>query len=231
MLRTRAIDSLACESPLAAKFFTVAVLASLIPASRLIRRGDVRFKTDAELKQFKTGLNDCIKKQLRSMAHDLTLLQPLPQTPKLVCDDARQLQHLLPLDAGQRVDVGSSNQSGHQASPEGPPPCGVPRRSLTARGCSSPRRPRGQFFPSGSGDLGCDLPPPGSRHADSIRARVVADCVDCLDGGHGNRRRYRHNHGHRHGFGYRLPITVWSSSAKSRLELRIIAPCPPFFGL
>jgi tRNA G10 N-methylase Trm11 len=99
VLRARTtIDLLACESPLAAKFLTVAVLASLIPASRLIRRGDVRFKTGAELKRFKTGFTDCIKKQLRLMAHDLKLLQPLQQTPKLVCDDARRLQHLLPLD-------------------------------------------------------------------------------------------------------------------------------------
>jgi DNA modification methylase len=99
VLQTRtAIDLLACESPLAAKFFTIAVLASLIPTSRLIRRGDVRFKNGAESKRFKIGLTDCIKNQLRLMVHDLKLLQPLPKTPKLVCDDARRLQHLLPLD-------------------------------------------------------------------------------------------------------------------------------------
>lgn len=99
VLRTRtAVDVLACESPLAAKFFTIAVVASLIPASRLIRRGDVRFKTAAELKKFKAGFVDCVTKQLRLMARDLTLLQPLAQTPKLLCDDARRLQSLLPLD-------------------------------------------------------------------------------------------------------------------------------------
>ena len=69
-----------------------------LPASRLIRRGDVRFKTDTELKRFKVGFADCVKKQLRLMAHDLRLLQPLPQTPKLLCDDARLLKCLLPLD-------------------------------------------------------------------------------------------------------------------------------------
>lgn len=99
VLQTRtAIDLLACQSPVAAKFSTIAVLASLIPASRLIRRGDVRFKTEPELERFKVSLADCVKKQLRLMAHDLRLLQPLPQTPKLLCDDARRLQCLFPLD-------------------------------------------------------------------------------------------------------------------------------------
>lgn len=99
VLRTRtAIDLLACENPLAAKFFAIAVLASLIPASRLIRRGDVRFKTEIEMRRLKVGFADCVKRQLRLMARDLKLLQPLPRIPKLLCDDARRLQHLLPLE-------------------------------------------------------------------------------------------------------------------------------------
>jgi len=99
VLRTRTvIDALACENPLAAKHLTVAVLASLLPSSRLIRRGDVRFKTEAESKRGKVGFSACVKKQLRLMARDLRLLQPLLQSPKLVCDDARRLGHLLSLN-------------------------------------------------------------------------------------------------------------------------------------
>lgn len=99
VLRTRtAIDLLACEHPLAAKFFCIAVLASLIPASRLIRRGDVRFKTESESKRFKAGFVDKVKKQLRLIAGDLRFLEPLPQAPRLLCDDARRLEFLLPLD-------------------------------------------------------------------------------------------------------------------------------------
>ena len=99
VLRARAaIDLLAYDSPLAAIFFTVAVLASLIRASRLIRRGDVRFKTESEMKGQPTSLVDCVKRQLRLMAHDLKRLRPLPQTPKLVCDDARRLQEVQSLE-------------------------------------------------------------------------------------------------------------------------------------
>jgi hypothetical protein len=92
------VDELACEDPLAAKFLTVAVLTSLIPASRLIRRGDVRFKTEAESKRLKAGFITSVRSQLRLMVRDLGLVEPLPQSPELVCEDARRLGQLLPLD-------------------------------------------------------------------------------------------------------------------------------------
>jgi tRNA G10 N-methylase Trm11 len=95
------IDALACEDPLAAKFLTVAWLAALIPASRLIRRGDVRFKTDLEAKRLKADLVAVAKRQLRLIASDLSKVEMLPRCPKLVCEDARHLEQVFPLE----VDV------------------------------------------------------------------------------------------------------------------------------
>lgn len=91
------VDVTACEAPLVSRFLTVAVLASLIPASRLIRRGDVRFKTEDEFRRLKVGFISCVKKQLRMMARDLRSLEPISRCPKLVCEDARHLQNLSPL--------------------------------------------------------------------------------------------------------------------------------------
>jgi len=94
-----AIDDLACEDPVSAKFLTVAILTSLVPSSRLIRRGDVRFKTEAEAKRLKVELISSAKHQLRLIAGDLRMVEALPKSPKLVCEDARHLGQLFPLDA------------------------------------------------------------------------------------------------------------------------------------
>jgi len=99
ILRTRsAIDRLSCTEPLAAQFITVAVLANLIPASRLIRRGDVRFKTEQELKRKQIKLIPAVKDQLLLISSDLNKLNPIAQRPILVCEDARELSNLPSLD-------------------------------------------------------------------------------------------------------------------------------------
>jgi len=95
-MRTLA-DRLACTDPLAAKFLTVAILASLIPASRLIRRGDVRYKTVEETRRFRVGFLDTVSERLRAMGKDLQHLRRLKATPQLVCDDARHLDRLASL--------------------------------------------------------------------------------------------------------------------------------------
>src|ERR1041385_3404802 len=49
ILRARTyVDRLACDEPLAAKFLTVAILSSLVDCSRVIRRGDLRFRNERE---------------------------------------------------------------------------------------------------------------------------------------------------------------------------------------
>ena len=102
VLRARAvIDLLACTDPQTAKFLAVAVLASLLPASRLIRRGDVRYKTEEEIKKHHAEFVPTVQSQLALMAADLEQLTPIQQRPVLVCENARGLEQLpaLELDA------------------------------------------------------------------------------------------------------------------------------------
>lgn len=104
VLRVRAtIDALACDEPAVATFMTVAVLSSLVPASMLIRRGDLRFKTAAELGKGRVGFVQEIRRRMTCIADDLERLQPLPGLVTLVCADARDLAKVPPLDADALV--------------------------------------------------------------------------------------------------------------------------------
>lgn len=99
VLRARSvIDRLACTEPQVARFLAVAVLASLLPASRLIRRGDVRYKTKDELKKAQAEFLPTVQSQLALMAADLEQLAPVSQRPVLVCENARGLKQLPTLD-------------------------------------------------------------------------------------------------------------------------------------
>lgn len=99
VLRARAvIDSLACIEPQMAKFLTVAVLASLLPSSRLIRRGDVRYKTADELRHHRAEFVPTVQRQLVLIASDLEHLTPISQLPLLACENARNLEQLPPLE-------------------------------------------------------------------------------------------------------------------------------------
>lgn len=92
VLRARAaIDHAGCSDPLAAKFLTVAFLACLLPVSRLIRRGDVRFKTSREQARGRLTLAEAVRVQLTRMVEDLVRLVPVTSDPVLVCEDARRL--------------------------------------------------------------------------------------------------------------------------------------------
>lgn len=102
VLRARAmIDRLSCTEPQTARLLTVAVLASLLPASRLIRRGDVRYKTEEELRRHDAAFAPTVQSQLVLMAGDLEQLTPIAQRPLLACENARNLEQLpsLELDA------------------------------------------------------------------------------------------------------------------------------------
>lgn len=95
VLRARAvIDKLACSEPLAAKFLTIGVLSSLVDVSRLIRRGDLRFRNEKELRRGCLRLNDALKGKLRTIVSDLEQMAPVYNRPTLVCEDARGLAEL-----------------------------------------------------------------------------------------------------------------------------------------
>lgn len=95
ILRARsAIDRFACDEPLAARFLTVAILSSLVDCSRLIRRGDLRFRTKKEQALGSSSLVDAVQSKIERIANDLERLVPIAEPPLLICEDARSLEHL-----------------------------------------------------------------------------------------------------------------------------------------
>jgi len=95
ILKTRTfIDELSCTDPTAARFLSIAVLSSLIPASYLIRRGDVRFKTEVELGREQEELLPTIQRNLKMISADLVRLKPTPNPAMLVSGNARNLENL-----------------------------------------------------------------------------------------------------------------------------------------
>jgi DNA modification methylase len=99
VLRLRsAIDRLACTDPLLASLLTVAVLSAIVPASRLVRRGDLRYKTDKEKQRLAPPLLRSVEARLRVIADDLSRLPEMNLRPVLVTEDAKHLGDLPPLD-------------------------------------------------------------------------------------------------------------------------------------
>ena len=99
-LRTLA-DKLTTKDADLGRFFTVAVLRSLVPGSVLIRRGDLRFRTDDELKNNPPRLLDELRTSLHRIASDLHDAPLAKGSAELVTSDARMLgKHLrTPVDA------------------------------------------------------------------------------------------------------------------------------------
>ena len=92
ILRCRAlVDRLTCTDPLAARFLTIGVLRSLIPSSRLMRRGDLRFKTADELDRGRAGLRDGVREALGLIADDVESLARIDHVPTLLVENARNL--------------------------------------------------------------------------------------------------------------------------------------------
>ncbi len=106
VLRARSlIDALFTEGKPEARFVEIAALSSLVPASRLIRRGDLRFKTPKELAKPTAGFDATWCDYLRRIARDLQRADRLPLQPVLVCEDARKLANI---PRHQRRDRGKS---------------------------------------------------------------------------------------------------------------------------
>ena len=102
VLRSRTlIDDIGCAAPLTARFLTIAVLRALIPASRLIRRGDLRFKTEREQARGRIELRDEVREALAAMARDIKDLSPIDQAPILLLENAKNLDRVpaLSIDA------------------------------------------------------------------------------------------------------------------------------------
>ena len=98
VLRCRSIvDEICIGDPQDARILTIAVLRSLVPASRLIRRGDVRYMTEAELAR--GGPVDFVEEVtggMRMLAQDLHNVGTIAShPPTLLLENAKNLD-LLP---------------------------------------------------------------------------------------------------------------------------------------
>jgi tRNA G10 N-methylase Trm11 len=101
VLRSRShLDHLYTELPHIAPYAELALLASLVPASKLIRRGDLRFKTSSESRRSRTNFFDELDLRLSNIARDLPLLKSVDHEPVLLCEDARTLERLPRHDLG-----------------------------------------------------------------------------------------------------------------------------------
>ena len=87
------IDTVASERPEVSPFLTVAALASLLPASKLIRRGDVRYRKGKELDAilaFEQGLQAAGY----AIAADISGLRETIAPAHLLVEDARHLERI-----------------------------------------------------------------------------------------------------------------------------------------
>ncbi len=97
VLRARTvIDRLSIRNHTLSGLAMVAVLASLLPSSMMIRAGDIRYRNEKELAR-RTTFDIGTAKGLVSMADDLLKIEsPRNGSPIFLCEDARNLDRLPP---------------------------------------------------------------------------------------------------------------------------------------
>ena len=99
ILRLRSLsDDLLARSPLLGQVFVVAVLASLIPSSLMVRRGDLRYKRHEELDTNRASLRSEVSRRLQEMALEIAELDQINGEAILVAEDAQSLTKLPGLD-------------------------------------------------------------------------------------------------------------------------------------
>ena len=99
VLRIRSwLDEVALENLILADLITVATLSALVPASRMKRSGDLRYKTTAELERQMVPLVEGICQNINQMVHDIQNdVDGLKTEPLLICENARSLDSISPL--------------------------------------------------------------------------------------------------------------------------------------
>jgi len=99
ILRLRSLsDNLLARSPLLGQVFVVAALASLIPSSLMVRRGDLRYKRPEELNTNRVSLRSEVSRRLQEMALEIAELDQINGETILLAEDAQSLTKLPGLD-------------------------------------------------------------------------------------------------------------------------------------
>ena len=89
------VDEIALEKPVVADLVTVAVLSALVPASRMKRAGDLRYKTAKEAQQPVPELVEAISQNLSQMIHDIRDdINDLRAKPLLIAESVHSLAHI-----------------------------------------------------------------------------------------------------------------------------------------
>ena len=97
------LDSLAHEAQLVADLATLAVLRSLVPCSKMIRRGDLRFRRGAEYAAIKRDMVREVAAQIRVMARTITDLDGASGRPMFMMGNAKSLDRMAVLDVDSIV--------------------------------------------------------------------------------------------------------------------------------
>lgn len=85
------VDDVACTDKLTSDFVSIATIASLVPASLLIRAGDLRFRTETELRR-KEGFVGFLSCKLKHIASDLLTLDEVSDSPVFLTEDAKAVR-------------------------------------------------------------------------------------------------------------------------------------------
>ena len=92
------IDEVALENPILADLITIATLSALVPASRMKRAGDLRYKTETELERQTVPLVEGLRQNIDQIVYDIRDdVEGLKTEPLLICESARSLDHVSPL--------------------------------------------------------------------------------------------------------------------------------------
>lgn len=95
ILRLRTLsDNLLAGNPLLGQVFVVAVLASLVPASLMVRRGDLRYRRPEELSPERVSIRSEVSRRLQEMALEVGQLYQIKGEAILVAEDAQSLAKL-----------------------------------------------------------------------------------------------------------------------------------------
>lgn len=104
VLRLRTVlDVLAHQDEMIADIAAVGVMSQLLPASRLKRAGDVRYKTKSELAKGLPNITESVAGELRRMASHLSRIDRAADHSQLLTPNAQDLVHLPPADLADGV--------------------------------------------------------------------------------------------------------------------------------
>lgn len=92
LLKIRALnDSIILKDPLIGEVLEIAVASKIIECSKLKRAGDLRFKTESELRNGIPNLIDRVKKHLIMMADDCEQCPPILAASQLLINNSKKL--------------------------------------------------------------------------------------------------------------------------------------------